>query len=183
MKKEMVMMKLDVPFTAYAEETVGILGRIGCLLVSGNIEKANVMTIGWGLAGRFWGRPFFLVAVRPSRYTHRFIEETKDFTVNVPRKGMEEIVSYCGSVSGREHNKFEEKRLTLTPGRKVSAPSIPECVIHYECKVSYRTNVVPSALSDDILRGSYRSGNYHTLYFGEILATYADEDAKKLLPI
>lgn len=179
----MVMMKLDVPFTAYAEETVSTLGRIGCLLVSGSFEKANVMTIGWGLIGRFWGRPFFLVGVRPSRYTYRFIEETKDFTINVPKKGMEEIVSYCGSVSGREHDKFEEKGLTMTPGRKVGSPSVSECVIHYECKVSYRTNVVPSVLSDDILRSSYRSGNYHALYFGEILAAYANQDAKKQLPI
>ena len=183
MKNEMVMMKLDVPFTAYAEETVSTLGRIGCLLVSGNIEKANVMTIGWGLTGRFWGRPFFLVAVRPSRYTYKFIEKTKDFTINVPRKGMEEIVSYCGSVSGREHNKFEEKGLTLAPGRKVSSPSISECVVHYECKVSYRTDVAPSALSNEILRSSYPSGNYHALYFGEVLAAYADQDAKGQLPI
>ena len=168
------MTKVEVAQTAYTEETIGVLRRCGCLLVSGDMNKANVMTIGWGLIGPLWGRPFFLVAVRPSRYTFGFIEKTGDFTVNVPRKGMEEIADYCGSVSGREHDKFKEKSLTLRPGTKVESPVISECGIHYECKVAYETKVIPSGLPHDILRDSYPSGNYHTLYFGEILYTSAD---------
>jgi len=124
------MTKLKVPLTAYVEDTMRTLDRCGCLLVSGKMKKANVMTIGWGLIGRLWGKPFFMVAVRPSRYTHKFIEETGDFTVNVPKKGMEKIVNYCGSVSGREHDKFKEKGLTMTPGKKVNSPIISDCIIH-----------------------------------------------------
>ena len=176
------MTKLDVPLVAYAEETMRILNNCGCLLVSGNIDKANVMAIGWGLIGRLWSKPFFMVAVRPSRYTYKFIEETDDFTVNVPKRGMEEIVDYCGSVSGREHDKFKEKELILISGKKVSSPIISNCVIHYECKVSYKTKIVSSRLPEDILKNSYPRGNYHKVYFGEILATYADEDAKENLP-
>lgn len=175
--------KMEVARTAYSEETMRVLRGCGCLLVSGDMEEANVMTIGWGLIGLLWSRPFFMVAVRPSRYTYQFIEKTGDFTVNVPRKGMEEIADYCGSVSGREHNKFKEKSLTLKLGKKVKSPIISECGIHYECKVAYKTKVVPSGLPQDILRDSYPSGNYHTLYFGEILSTYADLDAKAQLPI
>jgi len=177
------MAKETVPLTEYAEDTVSILGRCGCLLVSGEIEKANVMTIGWGLIGPLWGRPFFMIAVRPSRYTYKFVEEAEDFTVNVPKRGMEEIVDYCGSVSGREHDKFKEKGLTLAPSKKVNSPIISECVIHYECKVSYKADVIPSGLPEDVLKRCYPRGNYHTLYFGEILATYADKDAKENLPI
>ena len=171
-----------VPLTAYAEETMRTLDSCGCLLVSGNMEKANVMTIGWGLIGRLWSKPFFMVAVRPSRYTYKFMEETNDFIVNVPKRGMEEIADYCGSVSGREYDKFKEKELTLTPSNKVSSPIISNCVIHYECKVSYKTKVISTQLPENILRDSYPSGNYHTLYFGEILDMYADEDAKENLP-
>jgi flavin reductase (DIM6/NTAB) family NADH-FMN oxidoreductase RutF len=177
------MAKLEVSLTAYAEETMNVLGSCGCLLVSGNAEKANVMTIGWGLIGRLWSKPFFMVAVRPSRYTYEFLEKTDDFTVNVPRKGMEEIVDFCGSVSGREHDKFKEKGLVLTPSRKVNSPIISNCIIHYECKVSYKTRVIQSRLPRDILKSSYPSRNFHTLYFGEILATYADEYIKDNLPI
>ncbi len=159
-----------------------VLRRCGCLLVSGDMEKANVMTIGWGLIGHLWGRPFFMVAVRPSRHTFRFIERTGDFTVNVPRKGMEEIADYCGSVSGREYDKLKEKSLTLKTGKKVKSPVISECGVHYECKVAYKTRVIPSGLPHDILRDSYPSGNYHTLYFGEILYASADTDIQGQLP-
>ena len=133
------MTKLEVPLTAYAKETVRILDGCGCLLVSGNMQKANVMAIGWGLIGPLWSKPFFMVAVRPSRHTYKFMEETNDFTVNVPKRGMEEIVDYCGSVSGREHDKFKEKGLTMTPGKRVSSPIISDCVIHYDSKVAYKT--------------------------------------------
>jgi len=173
--------KVEVPRTAYAEETMRVLRGCGCLLVSGNMEKANVMTIGWGLIGPLWSRPFFMVAVRPSRHTHTFIEKIEDFTVNVPKRGMEEIADYCGSVSGRDFDKFKEKGLTLGSSRNVSSPIILECGIHYECRVSYKTEVIPTALPQDIIKGSYPSGDYHTLYFGEILSSYADRNIKSLL--
>jgi len=145
------------------------------------MREANVMTIGWGLIGPLWSRPFFLVAVRPSRHTYTFIEKTEDFTVNVPKKGMEEIADYCGSVSGRDYDKFKEKNLTLGSARNVSSPIILECGIHYECKVSYKTEVVSTALPQDIIKGSYPSGDYHTLYFGEILSSFAERNIKSLL--
>ena len=179
--EEVSMVKVEVSLDDYAEETIRILDRCGCLLVSGSMRKANVMTIGWGLIGPLWEKPFFIVAVRPSRYTYEFIDETGDFTVNVPQKGMEDLVSYCGSVSGRDHDKFEEKGLLTEPGKEVNSPIISNCVIHYECKVAYKMNVVPSGLPREILKGCYPHGDYHTLYFGEILSTYADEDAKKKL--
>lgn len=176
------MAKVEVSAETYAEETMRVLGRCGCLLVSGSVTNANVMAIGWGLIGPLWAKPFFIAAVRPSRYTHEFVEETGDFTVNIPKKGMEDIVSYCGSVSGRDHDKFEEKGLLIQPGRKVDSPIISNCVIHYECEVAYKTNVISSGLPVEILDSCYPHGDYHTLYFGEILTTYADEDAKKRMP-
>jgi flavin reductase (DIM6/NTAB) family NADH-FMN oxidoreductase RutF len=175
------LVKVEVPRTAYAEETMRVLRGCGCLLVSGDTEESNVMTIGWGLIGPIWSRPFFVVAVRPSRHTYKFIEKTGDFTVNVPKKGMEEIADYCGSVSGRDYNKFKEKNLTLRQGKNISSPIILECGIHYECKVSYKTKIAPRALPQDIITTSYPSGDYHTLYFGEILSSYADRNIRDLL--
>ena len=103
------MKKIEVPTFRFLEETIKRMDQPGLLLVSGTSKQANVMTIGWGLPGILWGRPFFIVAVRPSRYTYRFIEETGDFTVNVPRRGMEEIVSYCGTVSGRDQTNSKRR--------------------------------------------------------------------------
>lgn len=177
------MPKREVYPTAYADETMRMLERCGCLLVSGNPKKekkANVMTIGWGLIGRVWGKPVFIVAVRQSRHTHGFIERTGDFTVNVPKKGMEDAVAYCGKVSGREHDKFEEKGLTLQPSKKVKSPIISECIIHYECKVIYKTKLMPGDLPKNMIDEWYKKDDFHTIYFGEILATYADDSILKI---
>lgn len=173
------MPKKEIYPTAYADETMHVLERCGCLLVSGDMKKANVMTIGWGLIGRIWGKPVFIIAVRPSRYTHGFIERTGDFTVNVPKKGMEDAVAYCGKVSGREHDKFKEAKLTLQHAKKVKSPIISECIVHYECKVIYKTKLVVEGLSKHMVGEWYKKGDFHTIYFGEILATYVDDVVSK----
>lgn len=162
-----------VKFKDFAEETMGKLADPGLLLVGAKKDgKPNVMAIGWGFVGVLWRKPVFVVAVRPSRFTHEFIEETGEFTVNVPGKGMEETVNYCGEVSGRKHDKFKKCKLTLVAGKKVKSPVIKQCKIHYECKVMYRLKVKRDLIPAGMRKTFYPKGNYHTLYFGQILAVY-----------
>jgi len=157
----------------YIAETVKRLEDPGLLLVSTNRHgKSNVMTIGWGLIGMYWRKPVFMVAVRPSRYTHKFIEDSGEFTVNVPKEGMDEVVKHCGEVSGREHDKFSECKLDLQKAKEVKVPVIKQCKIHYECRVIYKLNVAPKLVPTNVKETVYPHGNYHTLYFGEISATY-----------
>jgi flavin reductase (DIM6/NTAB) family NADH-FMN oxidoreductase RutF len=180
----MASSKIKISPTAFAAETSRALENPGCLLASGDAKKENVMTIGWGAIGVLWGRPVFMVAVRPSRHTHELLERTGEFTVNVPRKGMEAAVAYCGAVSGRDFDKFKETRLTKLAGEKVGAPIIAECCVNYECKVLWKTKVDDSvmAVPDDVKKRFYPKGDLHTVYFGEIVAARADEDAAKNLP-
>jgi flavin reductase (DIM6/NTAB) family NADH-FMN oxidoreductase RutF len=163
---------VEISVATYAKETLQALRDCGCLLVAGDLTTANVMTIGWGLIGPLWSKPFFIIAVRPSRYTYEFIERTGEFTVNVLNAGMENIAEYCGSVSGRDVNKFTSMNLTLDSGKQVNSPVIRECRIHYECQVKYKTELIPAALSPDIAQKSYANGDYHTLYYGEIVSSY-----------
>lgn len=115
-----------------------------------------------------------MVAVRPSRYTHRLIEETQEFVVNVPDDSMKNIVEYCGTVSGRDDDKIAEKGLTAEKGRHVSAPIIRECKAHYECLVIGKSKFTHELLSGDVKK-MYSSGNYHTLYYGKILSTFKEK--------
>ncbi|HIE50729.1 MAG TPA: flavin reductase family protein [Armatimonadetes bacterium] len=174
------MAKRDVHYTEYFAETMQVLTSDGLLLVSVDRDgKPNAMTIGWATIGSIWGKPLFLVLVRPSRYTYGLIEATGDFTVNVPPKELAEVCAYCGTVSGRDYDKFAEKGLTATPSRRVNSPIIAECVIHYECRVVHKNDIVPAALVPEITASSYPAGDFHRVYFGEILAVYADEDARE----
>ncbi|MFH1622944.1 MAG: flavin reductase family protein [Candidatus Aenigmatarchaeota archaeon] len=179
----MTMKKVKILPTAFADETSRALENPGCLLVSGDASKANVMTIGWGAIGVLWGKPVFMVAVRPSRHTYALLERTGEFTVNLPRKGMEATVAYCGAVSGRDVDKFKEKHLTKLPGEKVRTPIIAECGVHYECRVLWKTKVDDSVMPvpDDVKKRFYPKGDLHTVYFGEIVAARADDDASESL--
>jgi flavin reductase (DIM6/NTAB) family NADH-FMN oxidoreductase RutF len=116
--------------------------------------------------------PVSLVAVRHSRFTHEFIEESDEFTVNVPGEGLEKTVAYCGEVSGKEHDKFKECKLSLMKGKKVNVPTINECKIHYECKVVHKLEVRPNEVPADVKKLFYPRDDYHTLYFGRVLTVY-----------
>jgi flavin reductase (DIM6/NTAB) family NADH-FMN oxidoreductase RutF len=160
-------------FEKHVAETMRRMEDPGLLLVSANKDgKNNVMTIGWGLIGVFWTKTVFMVAVRPSRFSHLFIEESGEFTVNVPGDGMDDAVSYCGKVSGRKHDKFAECKLSLVKGKKVQVPAIKECKVHYECRVVHKLEVVPDLVPANVKKNFYPRGDYHTVYFGEIVAVY-----------
>jgi flavin reductase (DIM6/NTAB) family NADH-FMN oxidoreductase RutF len=164
---------LTVKFEKYVEETLRKLQHPGLLLVGAKkYGKTNVMAIGWGLVGVMWRKPVFLVLVRPSRFTHEFIEDTEEFTVNVPPNGMEKTVNYCGEVSGRKVDKFKKCDLTVVKSKKLRVPVIKECIIHYECKVVHKLEVKPELVIGSVRKTFYAKDDFHTLYFGEILAVY-----------
>ncbi len=172
------MPKQDLEFTAAWPRTLAALEQEGALLVAaGKDGKANPMTIGWGTVGNIWGRRVFIALVRPSRYTYGLLEETTDFTVNVLPAGRERDALLCGTRSGRDCDKLAECGLTAVPARHVQAPVLAECILHYECRVVHRNDVVPAALAPEIREGCYPEGDYHRLFFSEVLATYGDPDA------
>ena len=90
-------------------------------------------------------------------------------------------MSHCGTVSGRDHDKFQEMQLTLMASREVRPPIIKECVVHYECRTLHRNDLEPDALAPAVREEYYANGDFHRLYFGEIVAAYADEDAAQRL--
>jgi flavin reductase (DIM6/NTAB) family NADH-FMN oxidoreductase RutF len=176
------MAKVRVRYTDLFAQTIQRMREDGLLLVTlGGDGKANVMTIGWGTMGSIWSRPVFIVLVRPSRYTYSRLEQVGEFTVNVPPPELAAAASHCGTVSGRDHDKFQEMRLTPIPSRQVRPPIIKECVAHYECRMLHRNDLVPEALAEAVREEFYASDDFHRVYFGEIVAAYADEDAAQRL--
>jgi len=164
-------MKRIVDYADCLEETLRAFKEGRVLLVSqGKQGPPNAMAVGWGQIGIIWGKPIITVFVRPSRYTYKLIEETGDFTVNIVPPQLKDFFQYCGTVSGRDHDKFREKGITTIPSSKVKTPLINECILHYECKVIYKNDLIPSELERPIVSTFYPEGNFHRIYFGEILA-------------
>ncbi len=176
------MTKRTIRYSDYFAQTVQRMRQDGLLLVTADAAgKPNAMTIGWGAIGSIWGRPVFIVLVRPSRYTYSRLEAVGEFTVNVPPRELAAAVNLCGTVSGRDRDKFKEAGLTSIPSRQVRPPIVAECVVHYECRILHRNDVVPEALVQAVVDDAYSTGDFHRVYFGEIVAAYADEDAAQRL--
>jgi len=176
------MAKVPVGYTDCLAETVAALAEPGCLLVSqGSDGKPNAMTIGWGTVGVIWGRPMFVVLVRHSRYTWRLLEEHGEFTVNVPPPSLTDAAVVCGTKSGRDTDKFAATGLTPVAGKHVAVPIIDQCVVHYECRTVHRNNVDPTHLAGVVMDEFYGAGDFHTIYFGQIIGVEADDDARNRL--
>jgi flavin reductase (DIM6/NTAB) family NADH-FMN oxidoreductase RutF len=161
----------DIGIFGHIRETLARLNDPGALLVAGK-PQPNVMTIGWGTLGIIWGMPIFIVYVRPSRFTHHLLEEHAEFSVNIPAADMAEEVAICGTKSGRDTDKFVECNFTLQPGIKIEVPHIAQCPIHYECRIVHKNAVQPDALKRGIRADYYASGDWHDVYYGEILGVY-----------
>jgi len=170
------MAKKIVDFKECHQEAVNAFDVRRVLLVSqGNNNIPNVMAIGWGSLGIIWKKPVFTVLVRPSRYTYSLIEESGEFTVNIVAPGSEDIVKYCGTVSGRDVNKIEAKHLTTMASSQIQTPIIEEAILHFECKVIYKNDLVPTELVKPIRQETYGgSSDFHRIYFGEIVACQRD---------
>lgn len=124
-------------------------------------KNPNIITIAW--TGVFSHSPAIVyIAVNPARYSHSILKKSMEYVINIPSEKLAKVVDYCGVVSGKNVNKFEETGLTPIPATVVKAPLIKECAVNIECKVK------------DILNfGS------HDIFVGEIVAIHYDEKAIK----
>ncbi len=159
------------------EQTAKLMERIkkGAFLTVKADGIVNTMTIGWATIGYIWQKPIFMVAVRDSRHTFTLLEKTDNFTVTVPAGDeYDKAVVFCGTKSGRDFDKFKQCDLLQKQAKCVESPIVDIPGIHYECKIVYKS-AMDNAFLDNNLEKLYPNKDYHTLYFGEILACYETE--------
>ena len=115
------------------------------LVTCGDIQGVkNIITIAW--AGTVASNPVMVsISVRPERYSYSLIKETGEFIINLPNRRMAWAVDYCGVVSGKDCDKFQETGLTPMPAKNVRAPIIQEAPLALECQV---TSITPLGSHD-----------------------------------
>ncbi len=156
---------------AVAEEAMTKIQK-GAFLTVKTDGQLNTMTIGWAMLGIVWSKPIMMVAVRNTRHTFGIIEKAADFTVSVPQDNFKKEIAFCGTKSGRDHNKFKECNLTEGPAQETVSPIINVAGIHFECKIVYKSAMDPAFLEAAYNDKIYPEKDYHTLYFGEIVSCY-----------
>ena len=170
-------MKEKVELWAYAGQILEQTGK-GILLTTKAGGKVHTMTIGWGTLGIEWGKPIYTVFVRQSRHTKTMLDENGEFTINVPMGEIDKnILSLCGTKSGRDMDKIAQLGLTLEDGETISVPGIKELPLTLECKVIYKQDQVLGSIEEGCrnryyAQGTPNDGDYHTAYYGVVTAAY-----------
>ena len=170
-------MKKEVNIWDYAGHIMQVIPK-GCLLTTAAEGQVNTMVIGWGHIGIEWFRPTFIVYVRKSRHTKTLLDKNGEFTVNIPLQELDKnILSVCGTKSGRDLDKFAQLGLTAVPGDTVDVPGIAQVPLTLECKVIYKQDQDPAAIDPECdarfyAKGTPNEGDYHTVYYGEITKAY-----------
>lgn len=127
------------------------------LVTCGNMEKANVLTIGW--TGIINTRPpMTYISVRPTRYSYEIIKKSGEFVINLPSENMCKAVDFCGVRSGKDVDKFKTCGLHIVEAKNVLAPVIEESPLSLECKVI-----------------ETKSFGTHDMFIAEIVGIDADE--------
>ncbi len=128
-----------------------------CVLVTCGRDNPNIITIAW--CGVVCSKPPQIgISVRPQRHSYKIIMEEGAFGVNIPKASMAREVDICGTVSGRNQDKFKLCNFSVFKGEETGVPLIKECPINIECKVKHSIEL-----------------GVHTLFIGEVEEVYIDE--------
>ncbi len=145
-----------------------VINRDWMLITAGSIHNFNTMTASWGTTGILWNKKIAMCFIRSTRYTYEFAEQSDHFTLSFFTEKYRDMLSYCGSHSGRSVNKVE-----VTGLRPVETPagsvSFEQSRLIFECRKLYTDNLKEENFIDKRLIGlHYPKKDFHKLFIGEI---------------
>jgi flavin reductase (DIM6/NTAB) family NADH-FMN oxidoreductase RutF len=129
------------------------------LVTAARKGRTDITPVGWvsSVSSR---PPMVAIAVFQGSFIHELIKASGEYVLNIPPLDLLKQVQYCGSVSGRDVDKFQATGLHQAEPRYVGAPLIEECVGHLEC-----------AVADVVTPGD------HSIFIAEVVAAKAESEA------
>ncbi len=79
--------------------------------------------------------PSVMVGIKPEKHTFELITKRGEFGINIPTVNQLEKVKICGSISGKNVNKYDKAGLTTKTGGVIESLLIADCPVNLECKV------------------------------------------------
>ena len=169
-------MIMPVSFFQAAEKVAQRNANGGVFLCTGDGSRNNVMTIGWGGVLTMFGTGCFLAPVRASRFSYGLLRKNGAFTVCVPERYMKQELTFAGTESGRNVDKFVGHGLTPAPAISVNVPVVKECGLKIECEPIGFAEQNAAFLTPEVIRRWYPTmDDLHTLFLGKIVQCYFDD--------
>ncbi len=131
------------------------------LVVTGTMEKANIVTIAW-VSLLTSSPPTLGISVGQKGYSGNEIKKNGNFTVNIASVDIMKEADFCGITSGKDVDKFLETGLTKMASNIIESPIIKECSLNLEC-ILVESNI-------------FGATNHFT---GKIVETHIDTDKLK----
>lgn len=139
------------------------------LLTVGGKEKYNCMTVSWGAMGVLWNKKIGIIFVRHSRHSYDILESTERFTLSFFDEKYQDALKKCGSISGRDADKFKEANLTPIYDVDFDLYYAKEANYVMKFKKLYYQDIDPNKILDpSILTNCYPTLDLHRMYVGEI---------------
>ncbi len=149
------------------ENPFTLIGEDWMLITAGRKESFNTMTASWGGLGVLWDRKVAICVIRPGRYTHGLMETSDYYSLSFFSRKYRDVLTFCGSKSGRDIDKVKEAGLTPVFAEK--AIFFREARLVLECRKVYVQRITPAGFVDQTLERCYPQKDYHTMYIGEIV--------------
>jgi flavin reductase (DIM6/NTAB) family NADH-FMN oxidoreductase RutF len=141
------------------------------LLTAGDMSAFNTMTASWGGVGILWNKPVVFCFVRPQRYTYKFMESNKLFTMSFFDEKYREALNLCGKVSGMQTDKM--KATGLKPFESQGgAIFFEQSHLMIECRKLYFSDIQPENFMVEEIKANYPKRDYHRMYIGEIVSCF-----------
>lgn len=144
------------------------IGKEWALVSAGSLDNCNTMTVSWGGVGVLWGKNVVYIFIRESRHTKGFIDNGETFSMAFFDESKREALSYCGSKSGRDFDKWKETGLTKAEKDGVVYPKEAKEV--FLCRKMAAVDIPAESFVDAEIESKwYADHDMHVMYVGEIL--------------
>ena len=144
------------------------IGKEWMLISASDGERTNSMTASWGCFGILWGKQVAVCFIRPQRYTFEITERAQRLSLAFFDKEHRTALSYMGSHSGRDGDKYLATGLHMTEDEN-NTPFPTEARIVLLCKQLYAGRLQKGDFLDkEIISSHYPADDYHQMYVCEI---------------
>jgi len=170
--------KIDLYRADFGGSIFELIHKKWMLITAGTEDNCNTMTASWGGLGVLWNRNVSTIYVRPERYTYEFIEREGYYTVSFFGDEYRDVLTKCGTVSGREVDKISECGLTVKKS-ETGGIYFDQAELVLVCRKLYHQDLDLSgmtAIDPDNYYGEH--GGVHRMYIGEIVETLGSADTK-----
>ena len=147
-------MKIEIPL----KRANRIINHGPVVLVTCQLEEKNpnIITVAWATSVSQIP-PLVVISIGETHHSHQLILESREFVINVPPCSLLPQVLKCGTLSGKNSNKFIDVGLKPLKAMHVRPPLIEECIGHLECQVTMHV----------------KTGD-HTLFVGSVKAAWVE---------